>query len=192
MSAITEVNNNCDAAAERYLRDLTKTFTGIEKPLKNVKSPATLNDLIAELYRVFDSERVNIEYVNHLLLSYQSNPAEWKKFAKFDRYRYTRNLVDAGNGKFNLMIICWGEEHGSAIHDHSDSHCFMKMLQGELREIRYAWPNNCKLIEDCEPKEIGYYGDEDVEYNSDELTELSRHTLDMNGVCYINGELYRK
>uniref|UniRef100_A0A8C9G615 Cysteine dioxygenase n=1 Tax=Pavo cristatus TaxID=9049 RepID=A0A8C9G615_PAVCR len=26
--------------------------------------------------------------------------------------RYTRNLVDNGNGKFNLMILCWGEGHG--------------------------------------------------------------------------------
>lgn len=26
--------------------------------------------------------------------------------------RYTRNLVDEGNGKFNLMILCWGEGHG--------------------------------------------------------------------------------
>lgn len=72
---------------ERYLRELTKSFTGIEKPLKNVKSPATLDELIAELHEVFSSDRVNIEYVNHLMLSYQSNPAEWKKFAKFDRFK---------------------------------------------------------------------------------------------------------
>lgn len=73
---------------EKYLRDLTKSFTGLEKPLKNYygKSPATLDELIAELHNVFESDRVNIEYVNHLLLSYQSNSAEWKMFAKFDRY----------------------------------------------------------------------------------------------------------
>lgn len=190
MSAITDINRTTIDSSERYLRDLTKTFTGIEKPLKNVKQPETLNELITELHRVFDSERVNIEYVNHLLLSYKSNPMEWKKFAKFDRYRYTRNLVDAGNGKFNLMIICWGEAHGSAIHDHADSHCFMKMLQGELREIRYAWPTNNtkKFIEECETKEIGNYDDEEINYNSDELMELSRSTLDMSGVCYINGK----
>ena len=26
--------------------------------------------------------------------------------------RYTRNLVDQGNGKFNFIILCWGEDHG--------------------------------------------------------------------------------
>jgi len=46
------------------------------------------------------------------------------------------NLVDQGNGKFNLMILCWGEGHGSSIHDHTDSYCFLKMLQGNCV---YLW-----------------------------------------------------
>lgn len=75
---------------EQYLRELTKHFTGLQKPLKNAKSPATLDELIAELHEVFRSDRVNIEYVNHLMLSYQSNPVEWKKFAKFDRYKWVQ------------------------------------------------------------------------------------------------------
>lgn len=72
---------------EQALRSLTKTFTGIEKPLKNVPAVETLPDLVQELHRVFDQTHVNIEYVNHLLLSYRSNPSEWKKFAKFDRFK---------------------------------------------------------------------------------------------------------
>lgn len=83
MQEVRENVNN----TEQYLRELTKSFTGLEKPLKNVKAPATLDELIAELHEVFASDRVNIEYVNHLMLSYQSNPSEWKKFAKFDRYK---------------------------------------------------------------------------------------------------------
>lgn len=74
-------------AREKHLRELTKFFTGIEKPLKNAKIPATLDELIFELHEVFSSDHVNIEYVNHLMLSYESNPQEWKKFAKFDRYK---------------------------------------------------------------------------------------------------------
>lgn len=49
--------------------------------------------------------------------------------------RYTRNLVDEGNGRFNLMVLCWGEGHGSAIHDHANAHCVMKILQGKLCEV---------------------------------------------------------
>lgn len=84
-----EVNENREnnTNREQYLRELTKSFTGLEKPLKDVKAPATLDELITELHEVFKSDRVNIEYVNHLMLSYQSNSSEWKKFAKFDRYK---------------------------------------------------------------------------------------------------------
>lgn len=92
--SLVEVNNRKNGAeqSEKYLRELTKTFTGIEKPLKNVKIAETLDDLIGELHNVFNSDRVNIEYVNHLLLSYKSNPKEWKKFAKFDRFKWVLNL----------------------------------------------------------------------------------------------------
>lgn len=72
---------------EMELRKMTKTFTGIEKPLKNAPVVETLPELVAELHRVFEQDHVNIEYINHLMLSYKSNPSEWKKFAKFDRFR---------------------------------------------------------------------------------------------------------
>lgn len=41
--------------------------------------------------------------------------------------RYTRNLVDEGNGRYNLIVLCWDSGQGSGIHDHADSHCFMKV-----------------------------------------------------------------
>lgn len=82
-----EVNKENGTSREQYLRELTKSFTGLEKPLKNARAPATLDELITELHEVFTSDRVNIEYVNHLMLSYQSISSEWKQFAKFDRYK---------------------------------------------------------------------------------------------------------
>ncbi len=42
-------------------------------------------------------------------LTPRTNPRDWRKFAKFDKYKYTRNLVHEGNGKFNLMLLCWAE-----------------------------------------------------------------------------------
>ena len=30
-------------------------------------------------------------------------------------FRYTRNLVDEGNGKFNLIVLCWGEGQGRLV-----------------------------------------------------------------------------
>lgn len=138
----------------------------------NYKPPSadSLTDLIKQLHRVFESDHINVEYVHELMLSYKSNPKEWQKYAKFDRHRYTRNLVDEGNGKFNLMILCWSEGQGSSIHDHADSHCFMKVLAGELKEVRFDWPMESEGP-DC-PMKMG-----------------EENQLPLNSVAYINDSL---
>jgi cysteine dioxygenase len=139
---------------------------------------ATLDDLIRELHIAFEGDVVDVDHVMELMKSYKTNPSEWKKFAKFDRYRYTRNLVDEGNGKFNLMLLCWGEGHMSAVHDHADAHCFMKMLDGSLREVRFAWPeendNSADLAETGGVRE---------------MVPVGSTMLETNGVCYINDSL---
>jgi len=62
---------------------------------------------------------------------------DWKPFAFWDDYCYTRNLVDDGNGHFNLILLCWLPGQISSIHDHAGSHCIMRVLQGELVETLY-------------------------------------------------------
>ncbi|XP_068622128.1 cysteine dioxygenase type 1 [Battus philenor] len=114
----------------------------VERPLKIDLEINGLESLILELHRVFSRDHVNIQDVQKLMTAYESQPKDWRRYAKFDRFRYTRNLVDAGNGAFNIMILCWGPGHASAIHDHADSHCFMKVLSGRLEEVRYRWPEN--------------------------------------------------
>lgn len=51
--------------------------------------PSTINleDLIQQLREIFESDTVDIDYVKNLMKSYKSNQADWKRFAKFDRYR---------------------------------------------------------------------------------------------------------
>ncbi|KAG8223283.1 hypothetical protein J437_LFUL001560 [Ladona fulva] len=95
-------------------------------------------------------------------------------------------MVDSGNGKFNLMILCWGEGHGSAIHDHADAHCFMKMLQGNLSEVRFAWPEVSE-VEDKENHSGDITGAGPKE--GEGLQEIGRTTLKLNDVCYINDSL---
>lgn len=54
---------------------------------KTVPAMHTLDDLIAELHKVFSEDRVNVEDVKAVLSSYKSNPKDWRKFAKFDSHR---------------------------------------------------------------------------------------------------------
>jgi microsomal dipeptidase-like Zn-dependent dipeptidase len=72
-----------DDDQKRNLRKQTKSFCGIEKPLKNfIDHIESLNDLIKELHVVFSSDYVNIEQVNHLMMVYTSNYHDWKKFGE--------------------------------------------------------------------------------------------------------------
>ncbi|VDL70211.1 unnamed protein product [Nippostrongylus brasiliensis] len=129
----------------------------------------TLTQLIAKLREIFKDNEVNVADVMHLMESYKSNPEEWRQFAVFDEHKYTRNLVDVGNGKYNLMILCWGPGMGSSIHDHSDAHCFVKILDGALLETKYAWP-------------------EDDDHNSP-LRKIEQNRFDENGVSYMSDKL---
>lgn len=82
--------------------------------------------------------------------------------------RYTRNLIDKGNGKFNMILLCWGESQGSSIHDHANSHCFLKVLDGELCETLYDWPS--------------------AENESSEMTPKKKTNFKKEQVAYINGK----
>jgi hypothetical protein len=53
------------------------------------------------------SDDVDVDHLNRLMRDYASDPREWTRFAMGDESRgYTRNLVDEGNGKSNL--VGWG------------------------------------------------------------------------------------
>lgn len=122
------------------IQPMRKKFIDNTKHLST--QPNSLNELIELLYKAFETNDVNIDYVHTIMQNYKGNMKEWSQYLKFQPNKYTRNLVDAGNGKFNLMILCWAESQGSSIHNHTNSHCFMKCIQGRLIETRYAWPED--------------------------------------------------
>jgi len=118
--------------------------------LRQKDRPENMQDLIEGLHLLFANERVNIDLVIKWMEAYPGNKQDWKKFEKIDKYRYTRNLVDDGNGKFNLMLLAWGEGMGSSIHDHADAHCCMKILDGELKSTELtneSCPLSCLALQ---------------------------------------------
>jgi len=128
---------------------------------------SAMDELVKQLREMFKCDDINTEEVRELMEKYSSNRTDWKKFAHFDPHKYTRNLVDMGNGKYNLMILCWPPGLSSNIHDHSDTHCFVKLLDGTLRETRFSWPTE----ENSPMKEISCTDSQvnDVSYMSDKL-----------------------
>lgn len=86
---------------EQALRELTKSFFGIEKPLKGcISHISTLNDLIRELHVAFSSDYINIELVNHLMMVYTSNYNDWKKYGECASRKLKINL-----GKYFFLSI---------------------------------------------------------------------------------------
>ena len=102
-----------------------------------------LNQLCIEINKVMGDyalDSKNLPAIMKLLAEYESNIKDWQQYNNEEPNTYTRNLVDDGNGKFNLMILSWSKGSQSPIHDHSNSHCLVKMLQGSLNETLYDWP----------------------------------------------------
>lgn len=89
------------------------------------------------------------------------------------------------------MILCWNEGQSSAIHDHADSHCFLKVLKGSLLEVKYKLPDEePTVISSMEPNvsaDIGIYNEANSEQHGQPLQEICRTPAYENQVCYING-----
>lgn len=90
--------------------------------------PSPFQELLTAIRKEFSrpDKKVNIDEVWRILESYKSNPNDWKKYVHYDMLKYKRNLVDEDEN-YNVMIIGWGPNTKSCIHDHSGSNCFMKV-----------------------------------------------------------------
>jgi len=148
------------------------------------KGELTLQQLITKLHQLFENDHVNVEEVQQAMESYQPVHNEWMKYAQFDPHRYTRNLVDSGNGKFNLILLCWGEGHGSGVHDHADAHCWMKVIDGAVCEKLYDWPDaNEATAADNEATSITI---KNADSNSLLMTPRRITEYNVGEVAYIN------
>ncbi|UPX12973.1 Cysteine dioxygenase [Ascochyta rabiei] len=120
-----------------------------------------------------DSDDVDEKELQQLMEDYISDESEWEKYSMAQpNTAYTRNLVDKGNGKSNLLLLVWAPGRASPIHDHANAHCIMKILKGSLTETRYAWPtvdlNNSEDRHMQVISEKTYQADQ-VTYMSDKL-----------------------
>ena len=85
---------------------------------------------------------INLNKIRDLYNKYDGK--DWIKKVKYDKNKYTRNLVYR-NELFQIILMCWPPKYKSAIHDHNNSECFYKILKGSLIEEVYEIRND-KLI----------------------------------------------
>jgi len=129
------------------------------------------HSLVRELNRILgpssstDSSDADVNDLMQAMRDYTSLEQDWAAYAHADRSRnYTRNFVDHGNGKANLLILVWSPGKGSLVHDHAGAHCIMKMLKGSLEETQYEMPSAAGV-----PLKVT----KDVVYQTDEVTYIS-------------------
>ncbi|KAH7393334.1 RmlC-like cupin domain-containing protein [Cadophora sp. MPI-SDFR-AT-0126] len=136
--------------------------------------PNPFEALVSDLSKILgsssglDSSEINVQELQKLMEDYISSEKDWEKYAFEDLSRgYTRNLVDEGNGKSNLLILVWTPNKGSPVHDHADAHCLMKVLKGTLKETRFDFPKNSTTAPRVIKETIYHQGE--VTYMADEL-----------------------
>eukprot|EP00055_Hartaetosiga_balthica_P009072 m.35276 g.35276 ORF g.35276 m.35276 type:complete len:209 (+) comp6595_c1_seq1:91-717(+) len=129
----------------------------------------TWEELLADIRVEFEKDSICIEHVQDMLNSYNSAEVDWNDFALFDDHCYTRNLIDVGNGKYNLMLLCWDVGQASSIHTHAGSHCFMKVMDGNLVEELFPPPASIEEGREIKPTVEADHSPNAVLYISDEI-----------------------
>ncbi|CAG9937195.1 unnamed protein product [Clonostachys rosea f. rosea IK726] len=116
------------------------------------------------------SDDVDVDFLHLLMEDYDGTDGRWARYAFGDGSRgYTRNLVDEGNGKSNLLVLVWSPGKGSPIHDHGNAHCLMKILKGNLTETRYEFPQHGSGEQPLRKISQKTYKENQVAYMADEL-----------------------
>lgn len=89
------------------LRSLHDSARGSPDPQPAIDGFQSLVDQINAILgpsNGIDSDDVNVEELERAMAAYESKESEWSKYAfSNESMNYTRNLVDSGNGKANLV-----------------------------------------------------------------------------------------
>jgi len=82
-----------------------------------------MNTLLQQLHLAFNNGIAGKENkVRELLSSYvNEGNTDWQFYRMFSPYKYCRNLVDICP-IFEVIVICWGENQESPIHNHTVLH----------------------------------------------------------------------
>jgi cysteine dioxygenase len=102
---------------------MTTTLADLYRFLDSLEGPAPLEEL---------EERVRAADISWDVLA---------PHVRFSRQGYTRNLVRSGPWYY-MLVLCWRNGQRSPIHDHTGSHCVVRVLQGMLTETRFAFAPN--------------------------------------------------
>ena len=65
----------------------------------------------------------------------------FEEFCSWSEDCYTRNCIFE-NEKFELILLCWEKDQKTPIHDHGGEECWVKVINGTLKETLYKEGSN--------------------------------------------------
>lgn len=100
---------------------------------------------------------------------------------------YTRNLVFSCDD-FEVMVICWGTSHGSRVHNHASSHCWLSVVNSTVCEQRFvpAVISATNQLQLTMTSEAASPAPTDGQAAPPLLVLVSESTLEAGQVSYIN------
>lgn len=104
--------------------------------------------------------------LTELIGRFRPKQGELERYALFDYSKpYTRNCI-AHTNKYTLLLLCWNPGSESRIHDHPCDACILTVLDGILKEERYA---NGIEGSQAKPTATKFYMEGQVSYMTDEV-----------------------
>ena len=101
-----------------------------------------IHQFISELVTSLSEE--NRTKYRSIICSLNAPISAFESFCSWSEESYTRNCI-VENDKFELILLCWEEGQMTPIHDHGGEECWVKVLQGELKETIYQVDSSCEL-----------------------------------------------
>lgn len=100
--------------------------------------PTTIPDVLQPLVEYLDglTERASLDKLEALLNGADVSLDDLQPWVRFGQDNYRRNLI-AGGDWFHLLAICWRSGQRSPIHDHAESTCGLKIIEGVCSETRF-------------------------------------------------------
>lgn len=136
----------------------------------------SLAEVMMNLREEFSTDKWNRDTVRDILSRYDQNCGDWKQYERYDDHKYVRVLIDAGNEKYNLVILCWNVGQGTPVHDHPASECMFKVCDGAICETRFDFPEGNR---DAELEVTGH-----IELSEGEVG----HINDVQGIHRMDNE----
>mmetsp|Transcript_25464 Transcript_25464/g.60234 ORF Transcript_25464/g.60234 Transcript_25464/m.60234 type:complete len:355 (+) Transcript_25464:459-1523(+) len=123
----------------------TSTITAATAATTTASTIRTLQDFVRQIpAAVQERKRYNIEPganedpIANLFRMSDLAPQAWQQYAFFDTSKpYTRNLIATDNKTYTLMLLCWNPGQESPVHAHPCDGCWLQVLDGQIREVRY-------------------------------------------------------